>query len=226
MALLHKLSMAAVTSAAAFLALGSFGTDPAQAALFKYSFEGEGVNGYFIYETETTPDPQYDSTPNSDLYPGAVVEYKVDLGEKGVFQGSTGDANVFFARSDLDSNIPPENESDIFELEIKGSDREPESEYTFLADFYYPKDSLGGSTELPTSVPSTARVDVRPNALATDRGASLFDGTVQTRVEKVPESTSSVALLGVGAWFILRRRQRRQTHSISQNSVTVFANNL
>ncbi len=210
MALLQKLSLTAFTSAAAFLLLGSFSNNSAQAALFQYNFSGEGANGYFIYETETAPDPAYTSTLNSNLYPGAVREYKVDLGDKGVFQGTTGAANVFFARTDLDPNIPREAESDIFELEIKGPERQPQSQYTFLADFYYPKDALGGSTKLPTSVPSTAIIDVKPNALATDRRETLFRGTVQTRIEKVPESASLFALLGVGAWFILRHYQHRQ----------------
>ncbi|NMG09907.1 PEP-CTERM sorting domain-containing protein [Brasilonema sp. UFV-L1] len=212
MALLKKLSMTAVTSAACVV-LGTLMSDPAQAALFKYSFEGEGASGYFIYETETPSNPDYAAASDTtfNLYPDAVVEYKVDLGEKGVFQGSTGAANVFFARSDISSSIPPEQESDVLELQIFGPDRQPQSNYTFLADFYYPKDSFGGSTKLPTSVPSTARLEVQPNATATNRGETLFTGTVQTRLEKIPEPASVSALFGVSALFLLRRRQRQQT---------------
>ncbi|MGH8001866.1 MAG: PEP-CTERM sorting domain-containing protein [Brasilonema sp.] len=212
MTLLKKLSMAAVTTATAFLALGTFVTDAAQAALFKYSFSSEGANGYFVYDTDTAPNPEYDSTPNSDVYNGAVVDYKVDLGENGVYEGKTGDAIVYFLRSDVNPDIPTEYESDAFELQIPGA----QAGTNILVDFYYQKGALGGSTELLTSVPTaSALIDVKPFSTdGTDRearGESVFRGDATTKIEKIPEPTSSVALLGAGAVFILRRRQRQKT---------------
>lgn len=211
MALLHKLSMAVVTSTATLLALGTLGMNAAEAALFKFSFSSEEVNGYFIYDTDTAPDPEYDSTPNSDVYRGAVKEYKFDLGEKGVYEGSSADPIVYLARNEYDPDVPVDGEADIFLFEVRGFDREPESEFSFLADFYYPKGTFGESTALPTSVPSSVRVEIYPNVQVPDRGEAAYIGFVQTRIEKIPEPASVSALLGVGAWLIFSRRQRRQT---------------
>jgi hypothetical protein len=213
MALLNKLSIAAA-STAAFLTLGTFGIDPAQAALFKFSLSSEEANGYFIYETDSAPDPQYDSTPNSDVYRGAIKEYKFDLGDKGIYEGNTADPIVFLARNQYDSNVPIDKESDIFTFEVRGFDRKPESAFSFLAEFYYPKDTFEGSTELPTSVPSSVRVEIHPNVQVPDRGEPAYIGFVQTRIEKVPEPRLLPALLGVGAWFIFRRHQRQQLLSL------------
>ncbi|NJM69505.1 MAG: PEP-CTERM sorting domain-containing protein [Scytonema sp. RU_4_4] len=212
MTLLKKLSMAAVTTATAFLALGTFVTDAAQAALFKYSFSSEGANGYFVYDTDTAPNPQYAETPNSDVYNGAVVDYKVDLGDYGVYEGNTGDAIVYLLRSEVNPDIPPEYDSDVFEFLIPSS----EAGQSIIVDFYYEKGAFGESTELLTSVPSSgALIDVKPFSTdATDRdarGESVYQGNATTRIEKIPEPTSSVALLGAGALFILRRRQRQKT---------------
>ncbi|NMG09905.1 PEP-CTERM sorting domain-containing protein [Brasilonema sp. UFV-L1] len=209
MALLQKLSLAAVTSAAAFLTLGTFGVDSAQAALFKYSFEGEGVNGYVVYDdsTEGTQD-----SPTSTIYYDAVREYKIDLGDQGVFQGTTANAVVFLVRQGSGITAP---ETDDFLLEVRASQREPQSEYALLSYFSYPIGTFGGSRELPTTVPSTATINIYPNVnFPNSIGNRLFTGTIRTQIEKVPEPASVSALLGVGAWLIFRRRQRRQTLSV------------
>lgn len=211
MGLLQKLSMAVVTSSAALLALGTLSMNAAEAALLKFTFESEEVNGYFIYETDTPPDPEYDDTPNSDVYRRAVKEYRFDLGEKGVYEGSSADPIVYLARNEYDPNVPVESEADIFLFEVRGFDREPESEFSFLADFYYPKGTFGESTALPTTVPSSVRVEIYPNVQVPDRGEAAYIGFVETRIEKVPEPASVSALLGVGAWFIYSRHRRRQT---------------
>ncbi|WP_017317775.1 PEP-CTERM sorting domain-containing protein [Mastigocladopsis repens] len=209
MALLNKLSLAAVTSAVAFLTLGTFATDPAQAALFKYSFEGDGASGYFIYDdsTEGTED-----SPTSTVYYDAVQEYKIDLGDEGVFQGTTANAIVFLVRQGNGITAP---ETDDFLLEVRASQRD--SEYALLSYFSYPTGTFEESRDLPTSVPTTATVSIYPNAdFPNSIGETAFTGTVTTRIEKIPEPASVSALLGVGVGtcFILRRRQRRQTLSV------------
>ncbi|MGH8001864.1 MAG: hypothetical protein ACREPR_21155 [Brasilonema sp.] len=202
---LKKLSLAAA-SALTFLALGSFGINPAQAALFKLSFSGD-ANGYVIYDTDTEAySEEAQDLPSIQLYPEAVKEYKIDLGEYGVYQGTTANANIYFSRSGVDTSIPTSYEADVFGLEVLGSSQE---ESALLVDFYYQKDAFGGSFDLPTSVPSNGLIDVR-TAIAGTYNESLFRGSVITKTQKIPESTSLSALLAVGAGFILLYRQRRQ----------------
>lgn len=204
MALLSKLAIAAAISAAALLAVETVGQASAQAALFKFSFEGEGANGYFIYDTSTPPDPFYIPIPNTEVYRGAVTEYKIDLGEKGVFQGRTGDTIVFFPRAESGIIGP---EIDVLQLEVRGPDREPPSQFTLLNIFDYPKDSFGGSSALPTSVPSTATLNTYPYvAFPTTLGELAFKGTVDTRIEKVSELVSCFAFFAGIAWLILGHR--------------------
>ncbi|MEH2024986.1 PEP-CTERM sorting domain-containing protein [Nostoc sp.] len=205
MALLNKFSIASAISVAAFLGLGTVGINPAQAALFKFTFEGEGANGYFIYDDSTVSNTT--STPNLGEYYGAVKDYKVDLGEKGVFQGSVADTLVFLNR--VGSGLP-DPEQDEFILFVKESDRVPKSEFSISTRFIYPKNALG-SYDLVTTVPGTAELKAFPFVDFINRnfGDSVFEGTVQTRIEKVPEPALLPALLGVGAWFIFRRRPRQ-----------------
>ncbi|NJM69502.1 MAG: hypothetical protein HC862_04355 [Scytonema sp. RU_4_4] len=203
MTLLKKLSIAAASSAAAFLALASFATDAAQAALFKYSFSSEEANGYFIYDdsAQGTEDSSI-----STIYYDAVKEYKVDLGDGEVYEGTTGNAVVFLVRQGQDGITAPE--TDDFLLEVRASQREPESQYSFVTYFHYPKGTFEESRELPTSVPSTATVDVYPNVdFPTTLGETAFSGTVQTRIEKIPEPALIFGLLQVSAWLILCRRR-------------------
>ncbi|NMG09906.1 PEP-CTERM sorting domain-containing protein [Brasilonema sp. UFV-L1] len=205
MALLKKLSMAVVTGAAAFLAVGTVSTSPAQAALFKYSFEGEGANGYIIYDDAVTG---LSENRNVEAYVDNVVDYKIDLGDKGVYQGTKGTSIVFLPRNE--DGIPAP-EADEFELEVRGPDRQPTSEYTLVSYFVYPKGTFGGSTDLPTSVPSTATLQVYPYLdFPNTIGELVFEGTVYTRLEKIPEPGTVFALLGVSTLFFFRR-QRRQT---------------
>jgi hypothetical protein len=212
MALLSKLSVVAATTTAALLALEMVGTAPAQANLFKFSFTSDEANGYFIFDN-SIPARSTTQSPVLAEYFGAAKEYTIDLGEKGVFQGSNGTPIVYLNRVGSGLNRPEEDEFILF---VENTDREPPSEFSLSNIFAFPKDSLG-STNLPTTVPTTASLDVRPYVYfdTTDRsnntiGESVFQGTVQTRVEPIPEPASWFAVFGVGACLILRRRQRRQ----------------
>ncbi|MEH2284366.1 MAG: PEP-CTERM sorting domain-containing protein [Nostoc sp.] len=204
MALLNKLSLAAISSAAALLVSVTLNIDTAQAALFKFSFEGEGVNGYFTYDDTAIGTP---NSPNSTSYYDGGYDYKFDLGEKGVFQGTVGNPIVFLPRTEDGVPYP---ETDDFLWEVRAVQRQPASEFAFVNYFHYPKGTFGGSTAIRTTVPSTATLDVYPNLdFPKTRGNLLYSGTVQTRIERVPEPALLPALLGVGAWFIFRRRQRQ-----------------
>jgi hypothetical protein len=202
MDLLNKLSLSAISSAAALLVSVTLNIDTAQAALFKFSFEGEGVSGYFTYDDTAIGTP---NSPNSTSYYDGGYDYKFDLGEKGVFQGTIGNPIVFLPRAEDGVPYP---ETDDFLWEVRAVQRQ--SEFALVNYFHYPKGTFGGSTAIRTTVPSTAILDVYPNVdFPNTRGDLLYSGTVQTRIERVPEPALLPALLGVGAWFIFRRRQRQ-----------------
>ncbi|WP_335230205.1 PEP-CTERM sorting domain-containing protein [Nostoc sp.] len=210
MALLNQLSLPAISSVVALVMSATLNIDTAQAALYKFSFEGEGVNGYFTYDDTTIG---FANSPNATGYFEGGYDYKFDLGEKGVFQGTIGNPIVFLPRREDGITAP---ETDDFLWEVLASQREPASPFAFVNYFHYPKGSFGGSTAIRTTVPSTAILDVYPNVdFPNSIGNLLYTGTVQTRIEKVPEPALLPALLGVGAWFIFRRRHRslmRQTN--------------
>lgn len=213
MGLFNRLLIAASTAA---LVIGAVGLTPAKAALYKFTFEGEGANGYFIYDDSTPSSPT--TTPNLGEYFGAVKEYKIDVGDLGVYEGSVADVLLFLNREGSGLSDP---EEDLFILFVRGSDREPESNYSISARFIYPKNALG-SYDLLTSVPSTATFNLLPyiqfDGENTNFGPTVFSGPVQTRITKVPEPASAAALLVAGTWFILRRpRQKTKLQTCNVN---------
>lgn len=207
MGLYKKLSTFAISTTAALLSVGTIGNIPAEAALFKFTFTSEGANGYIIYDDSVPP---FSDRPDIASYIGTVQEYKIDLGDIGVFEGTSGTLNILTPPESI-----PEAETDGIELEVRAAERN--SPYTLLTYFNFPKGSFGRSTALPTSVPSTGEIGVFPYVdFPNTRGDMVFSGTIQTRIEKIPEPVSVSALFGVGAWFILRRR--RQTLSMQNYS--------
>ncbi|MBE8969235.1 PEP-CTERM sorting domain-containing protein [Nostocales cyanobacterium LEGE 12452] len=206
MALLNKLSLPAISSAVALLVSVTLNIDTAQAALYKFIFEGEGVNGYFTYDDTTIG---FANSPNATGYFEGGGDYKFDLGEKGVFQGTIGNPIVFLPRLEDGITAP---ETDDFLWEVLASQREPASPFALVNYFHYPKGSFEGSTAIRTTVPSTAILDIYPNVdFPNSIGNLLYTGTVQTRIEKVPEPALVPALLVVGAGFIFRRRPKLST---------------
>ncbi|MDZ8089899.1 MAG: PEP-CTERM sorting domain-containing protein [Nostoc sp. DedQUE12b] len=204
MSVLNKFLLPAISSAVALLVSVILNIDPAQAALLKFIFEGEGVNGYFTYDDSAIGRSPY--TPNATAYPDGGYDYKFDFGEKGVFEGSVGNPIIFLARAEDGIPYP---DTDDFIWEVRAFQRQPASEFAFVSYFHYPEDTFGGSTAIRTTVPSTAILDVYPNVdPSASRGDLLYTGTVRTRIEKVPEPTFLPALLGVGTWFLFRRQCR------------------
>ncbi|NMG09908.1 PEP-CTERM sorting domain-containing protein [Brasilonema sp. UFV-L1] len=220
MALLKKLSMAAATSVAAFLSLGTLGSNPAQAALFKYSFEGEGASGYFIYDTDTVGYQPLNTDYLRD-YDGSVTEYSV------TFQGDTGEITETGKRG-TQSQISDEARTVVFisrpgNIGYDGNNEDDfifyipkalrDGQYGLSVRFSYPEGTFpsGDANTQPTSFPSTVRARAYPYwDFPNSTGDAAFDGTVSVRVEKIPEPASSLAFLVVGgALFILYRRQRK-----------------
>ncbi|MUG91040.1 PEP-CTERM sorting domain-containing protein [Scytonema sp. UIC 10036] len=201
MVLLNKLSSLALTSTLTFLALAASSVNSAEAALFKFSFTSEEANGYFIYDDSIQGTVL---SPNSTAYYGAVREYQINSGN-GVFEGTNAAAIVFLPRQE-DGILAPE--TDDFLLQESAVEREPQSEFALVSYFHYPKGTFSGSTEIRTSVPSTAQAEIFPNVdFPNTLGEVVFRGNVQTRIERVPEPALIFALLGVSVWFLVSRRQ-------------------
>lgn len=205
MNLLTRVSLSAISSATALLVAATLNINTAQAALYRFSFEGEGITGYFTYDINAIGSSPL--SPNATGYPDGGFDFKFDLGEKGVFQGSVGIPIIFFPRREDGLQAP---ETDDFMWEVRAFQRQPPSPYALVSYFHYPKGSFGGSTALRTSVPSTAILDLYPNVdFPNSIGNLLYSGPVQTRIEKVPEPTIWPALLAVGAGFLFRRQHRQ-----------------
>ena len=213
MALLNKFSMASALSVAAVLALGTVGINPAQAALFKFTFEGEGANGEFIFDDSANKiEPLGPNFPLAE-YDGSVENYSVNAGgilaqgTKGSQQDIHDEARniVYLGRA---GNLGYDGAVDDFILYVPPAARG--QQYGLSIRFSYPEATFSDSVALLTSVPDTARLRVYPYwDFPNTTGDYAFEGTVKTKIEKIPEPASVSALLGMSAWFIFRR-QRRQ----------------
>ena len=213
MALLNKFSMTSAISVAACLVLGMAGINPAEAALFKFTFEGEGANGYFIYDDSANKiEPLGPNFPLAE-YDGSVEKYFVNAGDilaqgtKGSQQDIHDEARniVYLGRA---GNLGYDGAIDDFILYVPPAARG--QQYGLSIRFSYPEGTFSDSVVLQTSLPDTARLRVYPYwDFPNTTGDYTFEGTVKTKIEQIPEPASVSALLGVGAWFIFRR-QRRQ----------------
>ncbi|OYE05601.1 hypothetical protein CDG79_06535 [Nostoc sp. 'Peltigera membranacea cyanobiont' 232] len=221
MTLLNKFSISSAISVAVFLVLGTVGTNPAQAALFKFTFEGEGANGYFIYDDSANKiEPLGANFPLAE-YDGSVEKYSVNAGGilaqgiKGLQQDIHDEARniVYLGRA---GNLGYDDTVDDFILYVPPAARG--QQYGLSIRFTYPEGTFSDSVALRTGVPDTARLRVYPYwDFPNTTGDYTFEGTVKTKIEKIPEPESVSALLGVSAWFLFRR-QRRQLLSARINS--------
>ncbi|MBD2500524.1 PEP-CTERM sorting domain-containing protein [Anabaena azotica] len=208
MNLLTKVSLSAICSATALFVGVTSHINTAQAALYKFSFEGEGVNGYFIYDTSF---PAFSEDTGVAAYIGAATEYKFELGEKGIFQGKVATPIVVLSREENGTaGLFGDGDVDTFMLQEHADEREPQTGFALVSYFIYPEGTFEESTAQRTTVPSTAFARIYPNVdYPNTLGEAAFVGTVQTRIEKVPEPALLPALLGVGAWFVFRRQHRQ-----------------
>ncbi|MUG91041.1 PEP-CTERM sorting domain-containing protein [Scytonema sp. UIC 10036] len=216
MAFLKKFSLTAVSSLATFLALSNVSINPAEAALFKFSFEGDGANGYFIFDDSAQKIEPIGSGYLGE-YDGSVQEYAVNFYGQIVEQGFKGlqkdihdEARtiVYLARPE---NIGFDGSSlDDFILYVPPASRG--QQYGLSLRFSYPEGTFSNSIDQPKTLPNTARVRAYPYwDFPNTTGNYTFDGIVRTRLEKIPEPASVVGLLVLSVGFIFHRcRQSRQ----------------
>lgn len=213
MVLLNKFLINTAISVATILALGTAGIRTAQAALFKFTFEGEGAKGEFIFDDSVERiEPLGSDFPLAE-YDGSVVSYSISVGDI-VAQGTRGSQQdihdearniVYLGRA---GNLGYDGDFDDFILYVPPAARG--EQYGLSVRFSYPGGSFADSVDIRTSVPSTATIRVYPYwDFPITTGDYTFEGTVTTRIEKVPESTSVSALLAVGGWLIIRRQRRK-----------------
>ncbi|MEH2160734.1 MAG: PEP-CTERM sorting domain-containing protein [Nostoc sp.] len=213
MGVLNKFSLPAISSTTALLLSVTLNINIAEAALFKFTFEGEGANGYFIYDDSAKKlEPLGSNFPLAE-YDGSVENYSLNAGGI-IAQGTKGSQQdihdearniVYLGRA---GNLGYDDTIDDFILYVPpaASGRQ----YGLSIRFTYPEGTFSDSVAIRTSVPDTARLRVYPYwDFPNTTGDYTFQGTVKTKIEQIPEPASVSALLGVSAWFIFRR-QRRQ----------------
>jgi hypothetical protein len=178
-----------------------FNTADAQAATYKFTFTGEDVNGFFVYDTAAKGEKK---SPYMTQYYGGGRDYKIDLGNKGKFEGTVSNAVVFLARekdkvlskirAEHDKQYGKDDEhdvllpADLFLLQVRSFERQPKSNYSLVSYFKYPQESFNGSTKLPVDIPTNAEIEVFPKVdFPKTLGKAVFKGAVQTKVEKISD---------------------------------------
>ena len=196
-----KISIVSVITMAIFLSQGVFNIADARADMYKFSFSGDGVNGYMIYDSSAKGEKK---SPYMTQYYGGGRDYKIDLDEKGVFKGTVSNAVVFLARQKDQTlqKIKKEHDQaygkdekrdvlepkDLFLLQVRNFERQPKSKYSLVSYFKYPVETFHSSTELPTNIPSNAEVEIFPKVrFPITLGEPIFKGQVQTKIEKIAD---------------------------------------
>lgn len=201
MAFWKRLFVVFAISFAVLLVQGTVNITSAQAAMYKFTFNGEGVDGYMIYDDSAKGETK---SPYMTQYYGGGRDYKIDLGEKGVFEGTVSNAVVMLARKEDKTlaKIKAEHDKaygkeekrqdfepkDLFLLQVRSFERQPKSKYSLVSYFKYPVETFHGSTELPTSFPNSAEVEIFPEVnFPRTLGEALFKGQVKTNIEKISD---------------------------------------
>jgi hypothetical protein len=196
-----KIAVVLVIAIAVFLFQGTITTSTAQAATYKFTFTGEEANGYFIYDTAAKGEKK---SPYMTQYYGGGRDYKVDLGDKGLFQGTVSNAIVFLPREEdkvlakiraqHDKQYGKDDEhnvllpADLFLLQVRSFERQPKSNYSFVSYFKYPEEAFNGSTKLPTDIPLNAEIEVFPKVdFPKTLGKAIVKASVQTKIEKISD---------------------------------------
>ncbi|MBG1243293.1 hypothetical protein [Nostoc sp. NZL] len=197
----RKISVVFAIAIAVFLFQGTISKSAAQAATYKFTFTGEEANGYFIYDTAAKGETK---SPYMTQYYGGGRDYKVDLGDKGLFQGTVSNAIVFLPREedkvlakiraqhDKQYGIDDEHNvllpADLFLLQVRSFERQPKSNYSLVSYFKYPQEAFNGSTKLPTYVPLNAEIEVFPKVdFPKTLGKAIVKAPVQTKIEKISD---------------------------------------
>ncbi|MBD2565253.1 MULTISPECIES: hypothetical protein [Nostoc] len=197
----RKISVVFAIAIAVFLFQGTISKSAAQAATYKFTFTGEEANGYFIYDTAAKGETK---SPYMTQYYGGGRDYKVDLGDKGLFQGTVSNAIVFLPREedkvlakiraqhDKQYGIDDEHNvllpADLFLLQVRSFERQPKSNYSLVSYFKYPQEAFNGSTKLPKDVPLNAEIEVFPKVdFPKTLGKAIVKAPVQTKIEKISD---------------------------------------
>ena len=197
----HKISVVFVIAIAVLFLQQTISISPAAAATYKFSFAGEGINGHMIFDSEAKGKTK---SPYMTQYYGGGRDYKIDLGDKGQFQGPVSNAIVFLARKEdkmlakirakhdkvygKDEKHDVLEPKDLFLLQVRSFERKPRSNYSLVSYFKYPTGTFQGSTKLPTTVPTNAEVEIFPKVkFPITLGEPVFNGSVQTKIEKLSD---------------------------------------
>ena len=204
-----KLSLIATIAIAIFLGQAVINPAPAQATPYKFSFNSDRANGYFIFD-DSAPKLPHPIRPDVPItqYLGSVLEYNVDFAENIVEQGAKNPAialkdnpkTVIYLMDseiiklayadeqfpDIERQLLPQDSEGWDELAffIPGPARQ--SPLSMVVRFRYPEGAFSGSTAQPTEVPSKALALVFPKYdFPKTMGELGFEEEVQTSIEKL-----------------------------------------
>ncbi|MDJ0687209.1 MAG: hypothetical protein QNJ41_01750 [Xenococcaceae cyanobacterium MO_188.B32] len=211
-----KLSLVAFISIAVFLIQGIVNTPSARADLYKFSFNNNRVNGYFVFD-DSIPGKVFvrpDLFNNAfNEYDASVVEYNINIEDEIVEKGSKNpDTTIddhdrartivnrvrpefvpIFYKADPNITLDGSNE-DEFVLFIPKNERQ--SELSLTIRFRYPPEIFSDSLAQPKIVPSKALMSVHPYwNFPKSMGPVEFEQEVNTSIEKIDEPLAPVALL-------------------------------
>jgi len=133
-----------------------------------------------------------------------------EQGQKGLQSDPTNEArNIVYLSRPESLGYEGNNEDDFIFFIPKAARGQ---KYGLSVRFSYPEGTLSPVGDLPTSLPNTARVRAYPYwDFPNTTGYYTFEGTVTTKLERIPEPKSLLALLTVGGvMLIFYRRQRSQ----------------
>lgn len=202
-----------VTAGTAFIALGTFGTAPATAALLYFDFTTEsGSTGSFTLDTDTAPDPNPALSLNDDgtvteigfSYPNAVSNFSVST--TGInLSGVTADFGAFTA-------IP---------LDPPGTGILSSVEYpsgcltttTFFCSIDVDLGYTGSVSELPvlSDDPLSYSTNIVLRIADSTTGLVIEDPITNLQVVPEPNSVLGVLAFGIGgAGLLVKRKMNRK----------------
>ena len=195
----QRLLTVSILSLAIFFTQGIIDNIPAHAALHQFNFNGDKVNGYFIFD-----DSIRGGAPiRRDMlreYDGSVTEYAVNIEDKISEHGSQSSHRrnhdeartiVTLLRPELvkaSPNLPKDSpKDDEFVLFIPKIARQ--SKYALSVRFRYPENTFQNSVAQPHNVPNQALMSVHPYwDFPRTMGPVKFEKPVQTSIKNISES--------------------------------------
>ncbi len=192
----QKITFVLFLGVAIFLIQGIMINLPAHAALHKFNFNGDKVNGYFIFDDSIKGGAPIRPDMLSEYY-ASVPEYNLniedEISEHG-FQSperTTHDEartivsllrpELVKASPNLSSDSPQDDEFILFVPKVARK-----SKYALSVRFRYPQNTFNNSVAQPKNVPNQALISVHPYwNFPITMGPVKFEETVQTEIEDV-----------------------------------------